>query len=241
MQELNIPNHVGIIMDGNGRWAKERGLPRSMGHKSGADNLEKLSKYIFNQGVSTLSIFAFSTDNFKRSKDEVDYLMNLFVEMFNKKFDSLKREHIKIIFSGRREGLRDDVLKAIDKITLETEGNKEKILNICLNYDSQSEIVDCIKKISELVKNKGINIEEINKDLVDSNMYQFLEPIDLVIRTSGEYRVSNFMLWQSSYAEYYFPKTYFPDFDEAEFDKALVEYNKRNRRFGGIKNDKENN
>lgn len=237
MQELNIPNHVGIIMDGNGRWAKEKGLPRSMGHKAGSENLKDLIKHIFNKGINTLSVFAFATDNFKRSKDEVDYLMNLFVYMFEHDFNELKKEDIKVVFSGRRDKLNDSVLKAMDTISLETINKKKKILNICLNYDGQDEIVDAAKRISELVINKEINLKDINKDLVACNMYQYLEPLDFVIRTSGEYRTSNFMIWQASYAEYYFPKTYFPDFNEKEFDKALIEYTKRSRRFGGIKNE----
>ena len=234
---INIPNHIGIIMDGNGRWAEERGLSRSMGHKEGAKTVKKLLNYIFTKNVKYLSLYAFSTDNFKRDKAEVDYLMNLFIVAFQKQFKELKEKNIRVLFSGRRYPLPDKVLKAMDKMSEETKNNKEGTLNICINYGGQEEIVDMVKKI---INNK-VSSEEITKELISSNMYQDLPPVDFVIRTSGEMRISNFLLWQSSYAEYYFPKVYFPDFDEKEFDKALEEFNKRKRRFGGYSNEKKSN
>ena len=233
MKELNMPNHVAIIMDGNGRWATKRGLPRSAGHKAGAENLKKLCKHINNLGVNYLSLYAFSTENFKREVSEVNYLMNLFIEMFTNDFKFLIEDNVKVLFSGRREGLPKNVIKAIKEMEKDSKNNTGTVLNICLNYGSQDEIVDMVKKISTEVKKDKIKIEDINKELVNKNMYYELPPIDYVIRTSGEMRVSNFMLWQSSYAEYYFPKTLFPDFNEKEFDKAIEEYNKRHRRFGG--------
>lgn len=233
MNENKLPNHIGIIMDGNGRWATKRGLPRSAGHKAGAENLKKLCKHINKLGLNYLSLYAFSTENFKREASEVSYLMNLFIEMFTNDFKFLIEDNIKVLFSGRREGLPSNVIKAIKKMEEDSKNNTGTVLNICLNYGSQDEIVDMVKKISGEVKDGNIKIDHIDKELVNKNMYYELPPVDYVIRTSGEMRISNFMLWQSSYAEYYFPETLFPDFNELEFDKAIEEFNKRHRRFGG--------
>ena len=233
MEELKLPNHIGIIMDGNGRWATSRGLPRSAGHKAGAENLKKLCKHINKLGLNYLSLYAFSTENFKREASEVNYLMNLFIEMFTNDFKFLIEDNVKVLFSGRREGLPKNVVKAIIKMENDSKNNTGTVLNICLNYGSQDEIVDMVKKISNKVKNSNINIDDIDKELVNKNMYYELPPVDYVIRTSGEMRISNFMLWQSSYAEYYFPETLFPDFNELEFDKAIEIFNRRHRRFGG--------
>lgn len=231
--DLIIPNHVGIIMDGNGRWAQKRGLARSLGHKAGADNLLSLCKHISKVGVKYLSLYAFSTENFKREAGEVNYLMNLFIELFNSKLKELSDNNVKVIFSGRREPLPEKVLKAMDDVVTYSENNTGLILNICINYGGRAEIVDMTKKLCELYKDNEITLENIDYDLVNKNLYHELPDVDLVIRTSGELRISNFMLYQSSYAEYYFPETLFPDFNEEEFDKAILEFNKRNRRFGG--------
>ncbi len=235
MDNLKIPHHVGLILDGNGRWAKERGLIRTEGYKAGYENLKKLSVYILNKGVNILSIYVFSTENFKRSEEEVSFLMNLVIKKFKSDSKYFMDNDVKLVFSGSREGLRKDVLEAVDYITEFTKNNKKGILNVCLNYGSRLEIVDMTKKIANKVLNKEINIEDIDEKLVQENLYQDLPDIDLLIRTSGEVRLSNFMLWQLSYAEMYFPKTYFPDFNEKEFDIALDVYNGRDRRFGGIK------
>ena len=229
-----IPKHVAIIMDGNGRWALKRGLNRSMGHLEGSKTLDKLATYIFKKGVKVLSVFAFSTENFKRSSEEVDYLMNLFVKLFKKKLNTLKKKNVKIVFSKKESGLREDLEELIKKMEEETKDNTGYIFNICINYGGQDEILDTIKKISTQVKNKEIAIDDITKDYLSKNLYQDLPPIDLLIRTSGEYRISNFMLYQLAYAEMYFTDTLFPDFKEKEFDKALEEYQKRDRRFGSI-------
>lgn len=228
-QNIKIPNHVAIILDGNGRWAKQRGKKRSEGHLAGFNNLEKLSEYIYSKGVNVLSVFAFSTENFKRSKEEVDYLMNLFIEMFKKQFKDLEKNNIKVLFSGRRSPLPKGVLDAMDEMSEKTKNNTSGTLNICLNYGGQEEIVDMVKKIID----QKIDSKDITKEIVNKNLYQDLPPVDFVIRTSGEKRISNFLLWQSSYAEYHFPEVLFPDFKEKEFDEAIVEFNKRKRRFGG--------
>lgn len=231
---LNVPNHVAIILDGNGRWAKERGLTRSMGHDAGFINLENISKYILSKGIKVLSVYAFSTENFKRSKDEVDYLMNIFANRFKGWSKVFNKENIKVVFSGRDKPLPNKVLKAMKELEEATKDNTKGILNICLNYGGRSELVDTCKKISRMVANKEIDVDDIDEELISRNLYNDLPDVDLMIRTSGELRLSNFMLWQNSYAEFYFPKTYFPDFDEEEFDKAIIEYTKRDRRFGNI-------
>ena len=231
---LKVPRHVAIILDGNGRWAKERGLTRSMGHDAGFTNLKNISKYILSKGIKVLSVYAFSTENFKRSKEEVSYLMNIFTSKFKSCIKDFNKENVKVIFSGRDKPLPDKVLKAMKELEEATKDNTKGILNICINYGGRSELVDTCKKISKMVANKEISIDDIDEALVSRNLYNDLPDVDLMIRTSGELRLSNFMLWQNSYAEFYFPKTYFPDFDEEEFDKAIIEYTKRDRRFGNI-------
>lgn len=231
--KLNIPCHVAIIMDGNGRWATKRGLSRSLGHLEGSKTLEKLGIHILKKGVKVLSVFAFSTENFKRSKEEVDYLMNLFIEMFAKRYKKIKKEGIKVIFSGRTNPLREDVLQSMRNLEKETENNKNGVLNICLNYGGQEEIIDASKKIAEDYKNGNLDLDSLNKETFAKYLYNDLPPIDLLIRTSGELRISNFMLYQLAYSEMTFPNILFPDFKEKEFDMALEEYQKRNRRFGG--------
>lgn len=231
---LKVPKHVAIILDGNGRWAKERGLTRSMGHDAGFTNLKNISKYILSKGIKVLSVYAFSTENFKRSQEEVSYLMNIFTSKFKSCIKDFNKESIKVIFSGRDKPLPDKVLKAMKELEESTKDNTKGILNICINYGGRSELVDTCKKISKMVANKEIDVDDIDEELVSRNLYNNLPDVDLMIRTSGELRLSNFMLWQNSYAEFYFPKTYFPDFDEEEFDKAIIEYTKRDRRFGNI-------
>lgn len=239
--DKSIPNHVAIILDGNGRWAKKRGLKRSEGHKAGYDNLKKLSVHILNSGVKYLSVYVFSTENFKRSDEEVGYLMNLIVKKFKMDANYFKKNNVKVVFSGTYENLREDVIDAIEYIKKITKDNTNGVFNICLNYGGQKEIIDMSKKIAKLVLDKKISIDEINENLVNSNLYQNLPQVDYLIRTSGENRVSNFMLWQISYAELYFPKTYFPDFNNDEYDKAIDVYLNRDRRFGGIKDDAKTN
>ena len=229
----NIPNHVAIILDGNGRWAIKRGLKRSLGHKAGFDNLKKLSKYIFKKGVKILSVYAFSTENFKRDKEEVDYLMDLLVN----KFKSLvsKKDNVRIVFSGSKQNLRSDVLKAIEEIEETTKHNDKHIFNICFNYGGRLDIVDATKKIVEDCNSGKLCIDDINEEVYKKYLYNEIPDIDLLIRTSGEYRISNFMLYQLSYAEMYFTNTLFPDFNAEKFDEAIESYNSRDRRFGGIK------
>ena len=239
--ELNIPNHVGIIMDGNGRWAQQRGMIRTMGHRTAIKTLKGLCLHMADVGVKYASLYAFSTENFKRDKKEVDYLMDLFISSFKKEFKFLIEKDVRVLFSGRREPLPEKVLEAMDEIVEDTKNNKSLVLNICLNYGSHAELVDTTKKICEMYKNGEISLDQIDEDFLQKNLYQDLPPLDFVIRTSGELRLSNFMMYQASYAEFYFPEVLFPDFNEDKFDKAIEVFNKRNRRFGGVKNEDKNN
>lgn len=226
MEELKIPNHVGIIMDGNRRWAKERGKKSIDGHLAGANNIMELAKHVFAMGVKYLSIYAFSTENFNRSEEEVGYLMGLIIKFFNERAKELDENNIKIVFSGKRERLKSNVWQCICKVMEMTKNNTGGVLNVCLNYGGRAEIIDAVKKLKD-------SDLEINEENFAKCLYQDLPDLDFVIRTSGEMRISNFMLWQISYAELYFPKVYFPDFNNDEFDKALEEYSNRHRRFGG--------
>lgn len=234
MIENIVPNHVAIIMDGNGRWALQRGKKRSEGHLEGSKTLEKLCMHALKRNIKILSVFAFSTENFKRDKEEVEYLMNLITKYLKKEANKFKNNNIRVVVSGSRLGLRDDVVDAIEYIEEYTKDNNKAILNICLNYGGQQEIIDACKKIALVYKNGNVDLNEIDKEVFSKYLYNDLEPIDLLIRTSGELRISNFMLFQLAYSEFYFTDTYFPDFKEEELDKALYEYKKRSRRFGGV-------
>ena len=238
---LKIPNHIGLIVDGNGRWATERGFSRSDGHKEGFMNVMRLLKYIYSKNIKYVSAYLFSTENFKRSKKEVDFIMGLLTGKIDDILRFCHDEKIKTIFSGRREKLSSKILKVIKKIEDETCHYENRVFNICFNYGGHLEIVDAAKKIALDYKEGIIDINNLNEETFSKYLYQQLPPIDLMIRTSGEQRLSNFMLWQCSYAEFYFPKVYFPDFNENEFDKAILEYTKRDRRFGGINYEKKGN
>lgn len=236
---MNIPNHVAIIMDGNGRWAEKKGMPRSAGHLEGSKTLEKLAIHAIDMGVKVLSVYAFSTDNFKRSEEEIKYLMDLVGKYFNTKFEKINKKGVKVLISGRKENLRSDVIEAIKNIEEKTKNNTKGVLNICLNYGGQEEIIDGAVKLAMDIQN-GLDIKNFKREDFYRYMYHELPPIDLLIRTGGEERVSNFMLYQMSYSEFYFTKTYFPDFDKSEFNKAIFLYENRDRRFGGINNKKDN-
>ena len=231
MDELKIPNHVAIIVDGNGRWAKKQGLPRMKGHDAGFKNVKKICKHALSRGVKVMSLYVFSTENFKRSEEEVSHLMDLFVLMFQKEKNFFIKNDIKVVFSGGDEPLPEKVIKYRDILAELTKNNKNGIVNICLNYGGRREIVDATKKII----NEGLTSDEITEEVFEKHLYQDLPPVDLMIRTSGELRISNFLLWQLAYAEFYFPGILFPDFTEADFDDAILAYNKRDRRFGNAK------
>lgn len=230
MDDRKIPNHVAIIMDGNRRWATEKGKKPSMGHLQGSKTLEETGMYIFSTGVKYLSVFAFSTENFKRSEEEVTYLMDLLVKGFKTTCEKFVKNGIRVVISGRKTNLRSDILKAVEDIEERTMAGTNGTLNICFNYGGQAEIEDAAKKLALDYKEGKVDLDNIN---FNSYLYHDLPPIDLMIRTSGENRISNFMLYQLAYSELYFTNVYFPDFDKKEYELAIDEYNKRKRRFGG--------
>ena len=238
MNNIKLPEHVGLIVDGNGRWALKRGLSRSKGHEAGFNKLKKLLKYIYIKGIKVASVYLFSTENFNRSEKEVNFIMNLLVNKINEILEISHEMEIKIVVSGRKDRLSSKVIQTLETIQEKTKSYQKGILNVCFNYGGHSEIIDATKKIVADVQMGKLDINSLNEDIYSKYLYNYLPPIDLLIRTSGEVRISNFMLWQASYAEFYFPETLFPDFDEEQFDKALLEYTKRDRRFGGVKNEK---
>lgn len=225
----NIPNHVAIILDGNGRWATRQGKKRTEGHYAGYLRLKKTGLYILSKGVKYLSVFAFSTENFKRSEEEVSYLMNLFVDGFKSDTNFFIKNNIKVLFSGRKKPLSNKVLKVMKTLEEKTKDCTGGIFNICLNYGGQSEIVDAVKKIVD----DKVDLDKLDTDTFYKYLYNDLPPVDFMIRTSGELRISNFMLYSLAHAELYFTEVCFPDFDEKEFDKALEEYQKRHITKGG--------
>lgn len=228
--------HVAIIVDGNGRWAKARGKSRSEGHLAGSKMLERIILHTArNTDIEVLSLYVFSTENFKRSKDEVDYLMNLFMKWFSVSSKKYKNNNIKIVFSGRKEPLSDEVYSAMKKLEERTKDHTGLTVNFCLNYGGRAEIVDASRKIANELKDGIIEDDDITEEYFSTKLYNKFPDVDFVIRTSGEQRISNFLLWEISYAEFLFVNTYFPDFDEKCFDEAIEEYYNRDRRFGNVK------
>lgn len=233
MDQISIPNHLAFIVDGNRRWAKKHNLPAFTGHKYGFERLEKVIEYAVNLDIAYISLFVFSTENFKRDAKEVDYLMELFCNNFSIMAAKMKKKNIKAIFSGSRVGLMPSVINAMDYLSSETQGCTASTVNFCLNYGGKTEIVDACKAIAGQINNKALQIQDINETTFSQYLYSDLPPVDLLVRTSGEVRISNFMLWQLAYSEMYFTEVLFPDFDEDCFNKALRAYQCRGRRFGG--------
>ncbi len=233
---ITIPKHIAIILDGNGRWAKKRGLPRTMGHQAGVENIRRVAIEASNLGIKALSVFAFSTENWSRPQQEVDYLMTLPGE-FEKRFkDDFEKFDIKVVFSGRKTRMSDENLDILARITKNTENRKGLILNICFDYGSKEEIIQSVKQIALKIENKELKPEAITDKDIDQFLYtKDLPPLDLLIRPSGEIRLSNFMLWQAAYAELYFCKVYWPSFSKRELLKAIKAFQKRERRYGGLK------
>ena len=224
---LNVPNHIAIIMDGNGRWAKNQNKPRVFGHKAGANTLRKIMEYCNKIGVTYLTVYAFSTENWKRSQEEVDALMFLFKSYIKSERENLLKNKIRFMVSGREEGVNPSLMEAIKELEEVTSKDYEMTLNIAFNYGGRAEIIDAVNKILKDGK-ASVTEEEFSKYL-----YNDIPDPDLVIRTSGEFRISNFLLWQIAYSEIYITDKYWPDFNEEEMDKALLSYSKRERRFGG--------
>jgi undecaprenyl diphosphate synthase len=228
-----IPKHIAIIMDGNGRWAKERKLPRSAGHRAGVDRLRGIIRLSSDLGVESLTLYAFSTENWKRPSDEIGTLMSLLIEYFSKEIDELAANNVHIHIIGAYQEFPAPVRAAIERAVKRTETNSGLNLNIALNYGSRAEILRAANLAMQETLNEGKN--EITAELLEKYLYTAGQPeIDLVIRTSGEQRISNFLLYQISYAEFLFPKEYWPDFSDERYIDALKAYQKRSRRFGGL-------
>ncbi len=225
----NLPSHVGIIMDGNGRWATVRGKKRSYGHKAGSDNVERIASYAFNKGVRILSLYAFSSENWSRPKEEVDELMRLLEVYFNKFIKKIIKKGVRLNVMGDIERLSDKLRNVIEDAMDKSKHNTEFVINIGINYGGRQEIVRAVNKL--ISDKKEITVENISNNLYTT---EFGEP-DLIIRTGGELRLSNFMLFQGAYSELYFTDVLWPDFNEEELDKALDEYSSRNRRYGGLR------
>ncbi|MFC4320150.1 isoprenyl transferase [Litchfieldia salsa] len=229
-----IPEHIAIIMDGNGRWAKKRALPRSAGHHEGMKVVKKVTKLASNLGVGILTVYAFSTENWKRPKDEVNYLMRLPEEFLSTFLPELIEENIQVRIMGDKTQLPSHTLNAVEKAVEETKGNTGMILNFALNYGSRSEILSAIEEMMIDYKNNEID-SNVSEELFSTYlMSSGLKDPDLLIRTSGEMRLSNFMLWQLAYTEFWFSDVLWPDFSEAHLIEAITAYQKRGRRFGGI-------
>ena len=233
-QTRNLPEHIAIIMDGNRRWAKQRHLDPRLGHKKGAETLENIVKYCNKIGIKYLTVYAFSTENWKRSKEEVGALMLLlqhYLDDFSKRADT---DNIKIKMLGDRNGLAKGLLNSLDNAIERTKNNTGVTFNVAFNYGGRDEIIKAVRKIAEEVENERINIEDINENLISENLYTAGMPDpDLMIRTSGEIRLSNFLPWQLVYSEFYFTDKLWPEFTNEDLDEAIEEYNRRNRKFGG--------
>jgi undecaprenyl diphosphate synthase len=231
-----VPRHVGIIMDGNGRWAAAHGVLRASGHRAGVEALHDIVKVSSDLGIEVLSLYAFSTENWKRPKAEVRVLMELLVEFLAREIDELDENEVQIRFMGETEEISEKVTKAVHTARERTRGNTGLVMNIAFNYGSRAEIVRAARVLAEDAKAGRIRPEDIGEEMFASRLYTAgLPDPDLVIRTSGELRLSNFMLYQCSYSEYCAPEVLWPDFNRSEYRKALLEYQMRDRRYGGIK------
>lgn len=231
-----LPRHVGIIMDGNGRWAASRGMLRSSGHRAGVEALHDIVKASSDLGIEVLSLYAFSTENWKRPPAEVRVLMDLLVEFLGREIDELDANEVRIRFMGETDGISGKVTRAVRTALERTGDNTGLVMNIALNYGSRVEIVRAARQLAEEAKAGRLNPADITEEMFSARLYTAgLPDPDLVIRTSGELRLSNFMLYQCSYAEYCAPEVYWPDFTREEYKKVLLAYQARDRRFGGIK------
>lgn len=235
IKQNHLPSHIAIIMDGNGRWAKKRALPRIAGHHEGMKVVKKITKLANRLGIETLTLYAFSTENWKRPKQEVDYLMKLPEEFLSSFLPELNEENVKVCMMGYKDQLPNSTWNAVNKAIETTKDNTGLTLNFALNYGSRSEIIDAIKGISQDIKNEKIAENDINEDLISSYlMTKGLSEPDLLIRTSGELRLSNFMLWQLAYTELWFTDVLWPDFSDGHLLEAIEAFQSRSRRYGGI-------
>ncbi len=227
----SIPHHIGIIMDGNGRWAQSRNLPRLMGHQAGVDNIKRILESCVTHGIKVLTIYAFSTENWHRPPEEVSGLMRLLGLTIQRQLNDLHKNGVRILHSGRMDGIHPQLQNQIRHALEVTRNNQRISLNVAFNYGGRAEILDAMRRVVA----DGVNPETLTEDLFGKYLYTAdLPDPDLIIRTGGEWRLSNFLIWQAAYAEYYTTPTYWPDFDEDELYKALYEYNRRERRFGRV-------
>jgi len=230
-EDLNIPHHLAIIMDGNGRWAKARGLPRLAGHRAGTENLRRILRACVDLGIKVLTIYAFSTENWERPINEVRGLMSILERVIDRELEELDGNGVRIRHLGRLEGVSERLQRKIQHALEFTAHNDRLILNVAFNYGGRAEIVDAVRQIIA----DGLPSEQVDEEVLSRYLYTGgLPDPDLIIRTSGELRVSNFLIWQAAYAEYYATPTFWPDFDRDELIKALEHYSQRERRFGGL-------
>ena len=231
---ITIPKHIGIIMDGNGRWAKKRMLPRNMGHKKGAEVFKDITRYCNQLGLEAVTFYAFSTENWKRPQEEIDGLMKLFKQYLIDAFD-YEKENNKVVFLGDKSAFNQELRDLMLEIEEKTADRTGMVLNLALNYGSRSEIVNACKQIAEKVKRGEMSVEDISEDNFSDYLYTKNQPDpDFILRPSGEKRISNFLLWQCAYSEFIYMDVLWPDFTRKDLDDAILEFNKRNRRFGGV-------
>ncbi|GAB6137623.1 isoprenyl transferase [Halanaerobaculum tunisiense] len=230
-----IPEHIAIIMDGNGRWAQDKGYPRSMGHKAGVDNLKEIVEVAYDLGINYITTYAFSTENWKRPQEEVDFLMELFEETFAQELATFQEENIKVNIIGRKDRLPDSVLATAEKLVEMTADNDGLILNVALDYGGRAEIVAATTSLINDIERDNLEVEAITEEQLASRLQTANQPDpDLLIRPGGEQRISNFLIWQLAYTELYFTDVYWPEFNQEELVKAIQEYQRRERRFGGL-------
>ena len=235
MTDRKIPQHVAIILDGNGRWAKSRKLPRTQGHLEGVKRVDETIETCIKLGIKVLTIYVFSTENWNRPKNEVSMLIHTLVVVLNRKVKKMHESGVRLQFIGRRQGVPDQVTKGFEEATQLTKNNTKLTVNVAFNYGGRTEILDAVAKVVEDVQSGKVKQEQITEDSFSQYLYtKGLPDPDLLIRTSGEKRISNFLLWQLSYAEFYFTEKFWPDFDEAEFRKAIEDFQNRERRYGGL-------
>ena len=229
---MNIPQHVAIILDGNGRWAKAKGMPRNYGHVQGAKNVERICEDAYHMGIKYLTVYAFSTENWKRSKEEVDALMSLLRNYMKTCVKTAKKNHMRVRVIGDKTGLAKDIQDSIDNLERESKEQDGLNFTIAINYGSRDEICRAVKKMVQ----EGISAEEITEEMIAAHLDTAGIPDpDLLIRTSGELRLSNYLMWQLAYTEFYFTDTPWPDFNKGELARAIERYNQRDRRYGGVK------
>lgn len=234
-----IPTHVAMILDGNGRWAKKRSLPRTLGHRKGAFNVRDIAVECQKLGIKYITLFCFSTENWNRPEDEVNYLMNTPIRYYKKYKEKLWNSNYRIKFIGRRDRIPTEMKNIMTELEEKTADHNGLTVTLCIDYGSYDEITTAVKKIATLVKNNELSIDEITPKTIENNLFTKDYPqLDLLIRTSGECRISNYLLWQLGYAELYFTDTFWPDFNKEELHKAILSFQSRNRRFGGLNDNK---